>query len=106
MREVEKESSSVLNDHTKWIFSIYKLFGGPLEGLFYIFAFILYKDLNASPLQLTLLVSSKPAVALLSFYGNLLIKDRTSNLKAMIILFNIVGSIPCLFFHSSIMSGS
>lgn len=49
MREVEKESSSVLNDHTKWIFSIYKLFGGPLEGLFYIFAFILYKDLNASP---------------------------------------------------------
>lgn len=94
---VEDERSSIFFTHTSTIFSLYKLLASPLEGLFYILSFILYKELNASPLQLTILISTKPAVALLSFYGNLFIKNRPSNLRSMIILCTLLGAIPCAF---------
>jgi Major Facilitator Superfamily len=97
MTEIQSDSIT-FHKHTTLIYSLYKLLGSPLEALFYLLAFILYKDLNASPLQITLLVSSKPAVALLSFYGNLFIKNKSSKLKLMIILSTVFGSFSCLLF--------
>ena len=58
--------------NTKFIFIGSKLLSSPLEAMCGLLAFILYKELHASPLQITLLISSKPIFALLSFYGNLL----------------------------------
>ncbi len=83
--------------HTKIIFSFYKLLESPLGSLFNIFLIILY-NLQATPLQMIIAISSKPVVALLSFYGNLFIKDKSSKLKLMILASLLLGSIPCLFF--------
>lgn len=87
----------MFHKNTNFTFILYKLLGGPLEGLFYLLAFILYKDLNASAFQITVLIVSRPAVALLSFYGNLFIKNKPSQLKRMIMLCSVLGSIPCFF---------
>jgi len=92
------KDSLKLQKSTMILYGFYKLLGSPLEALFYLLAFILYKDLNASSLQITLLVASKPAVALLSFYGSLLIKNKSSNLKLMILISTILGSSLCLAF--------
>ena len=93
-----KEITDNFHRHTRLIFSLYKLLESPLGSLFGLFAVILYTDLHATPLQITILVSSKPAVALLSFYGNLFINNKTSKLKLMILVFVFLGSIPCLLF--------
>lgn len=98
MTKNEIQSKEPFLGHTQFIFNIYKLIGSPLEGLFYIFAFMLLKDLNASPLQITILIASKPTAALLSFYMNIFIKNKPGQLKSAIILATILGSVPCLFF--------
>jgi hypothetical protein len=59
--------------HTRLIFILSRLLCSPLEALYYIMPFIFAKDLNATPMQIALLISVKPVVALLSFYGNLFI---------------------------------
>ncbi len=84
--------------HTRLIFILSKILGSPLEALYYIMAFIFAKDLNATPLQLALLVSIKPAVALLSFYGNLIIKGQPKRLKPFLALSSILAAAPCFFF--------
>lgn len=93
MNHSKKES----NCPTRVIFSLYKLFESPLGSLFNIFLIILY-NLEASPVQMLVAISSKPVVALLSFYGNLFIKNKSSQLKLMILASVLLGSIPCLFF--------
>jgi hypothetical protein len=60
--------------------------------------FIFAKDLNATPLQLALLISVKPFVALVSFYGNLFIKGKPKRLKSFLAFSNIFAAIPCFFF--------
>lgn len=66
--------------------------------MYALLVFIFIKDLNATPLQITLLVSSKPLVALLSFYSNLIIKGQPHRLKSLIAWSYIIGCLPCLFF--------
>src|ERR1700731_3466484 len=98
MKKNETDMTGVFHRHTRFVYSVFKLLGSPLEGMFYLLAFILCKDLNATPLHITILVSSKPAVALLSFYVNLFIKNKASNLKWLLMLSTILGSLPCLLF--------
>lgn len=98
MNRLAQQESLGFYSHTKSIFCWYKFLASPLEGLFYLLAFILCKDLNASPFHITILVISKPAVALFSFYGNLFIKNKASKLKLMIILSTLLGSVCCFLF--------
>lgn len=84
--------------NTKFIFVLGKLLSSPLEAMCGLLAFILYKELHATPLQITLLISSKPIVALLSFYGNLLIQGTPHRLKPLIIGFTFLGFCPFLLF--------
>jgi hypothetical protein len=84
--------------HTQFIFVGSKWLISPLEAMYGLLAFILYKDLNATPLQITLLMSSKPIVALLSFYGNLIIKGQPTRLKSLILWSNILACLPCFLF--------
>lgn len=60
--------------------------------------FIFVKDLNASSLQLALLISAKPIVALLSLYGNLIIKGRPALLKKFLAFSSLLAALPCFFF--------
>lgn len=98
MGNFNTDTSVAFHKHTKLAFSLYRLLESPLGSLFNIFAFILYTRLHATPLQITILVSSKPMVALLSFYGNLFIKDKSSQLKLMILVSVLLGSVLCFLF--------
>lgn len=84
--------------HTQRIFVGSKFLSSPLDAMYGLLAFIFCKDLEATSLQITLLVTLKPLVALLSFYGTLIIKEQPRRLKTFIIGANLLGCLPCLFF--------
>jgi len=98
MKSFFKQNSLNFFKHTQWMFIGSKLLISPLDAMFALLAFILLKDLNATPLQLTLLVSSKPLVSLIAFYGNLVIKGQTSRLKPFLMASSLLGFLPCFFF--------
>lgn len=74
------------------------ILNAPLWAMYSLLVFIFYKDLHATPLEITLLISSKPVVAIISFYWNSFIDTRRDWLKLSIVLASILGMIPCLFF--------
>ncbi len=84
--------------HTQAIFIGSTLLTSPLGAMFSLLAFIFVKDLHATPLQIALLVSARPIVALFSFYGNVIIKGQPGRLKSFIMGSSILGVIPCFLF--------
>lgn len=84
--------------NTRSIFVSSHFFVSLLEGMFNLLIFIFCKDLNATPLQLTLLVSAKPVMALFAFYGNLILKGRPDRIKHFLIGASLLGGLPALFF--------
>lgn len=91
-------SSSDYLKNTQFVFIASKLFNSPLGVLYGLLAFIICKQFHATPLQLTLLVSSKPIVALISFYSVLFIKNQPHRLKPLIIVYTILSILPCFLF--------
>jgi len=79
---------------TQHIFMASKLLSSPLEALYGLLGFILCKNLDATPLQITFLVCAKPLVAIISFYVSVL----TKSLKKVILLAHCISFLPCLFF--------
>jgi hypothetical protein len=98
MNDKEEKQTSLFYKHTQFMFVGSKLFLSPLDAMYGLLAFIFCKDLNATPFQVTLLVTLKPIVALFSFYTTLLIKEQPHRLKNFIIGANLIGSLPCLLF--------
>lgn len=83
---------------TKFAFIGSNILNAPLWAMYSLLVFIFYKDLHATPLEITLLISSKPLVAIASFYWNSLIDRRRDWLKLSIILASTLGLLPCIFF--------
>ncbi|CDZ79690.1 Major Facilitator Superfamily protein [Candidatus Rubidus massiliensis] len=79
-------------------FVISNVFNAPLWAMYSLLVFIFYKDLHATPLQLTLLISIKPAIAILSFYWSSIIHKRPDLLKKNIFWATVVGFFPCFLF--------
>lgn len=82
----------------QWIFVLSKLLNSPLGVMYGLLSFILCKNFHASPLQITLLISSKPIVAIISFYSLVFIKNRPDRLKFLILLSTFIGFVPCFLF--------
>lgn len=59
--------------------------------------FILSKDLGASPLQITALISLKPVVSLFSPYWSAYVHNRPDRLRSNVILASLIGHIPFFF---------
>lgn len=70
----------------------------PFWAIFNLLPFILYKDLHASPLQVTAIIVLKPAVSLLSLYWSGLINNRKDRLLPNLIWARFLGHIPFFFF--------
>lgn len=68
----------------------------PLFTLYTFLAFILYKDLGASPFQVTLLMMLKPFVTILSFYWSAGLKGRTRKLKSNVLWAGFLMRAPFL----------
>lgn len=69
---------------------------GPLEALFTLLIFILTKELHADPLQLLVLTSAKPAVALVGYYCSSFIINNTRRIKPFLIASTVAGALPCI----------
>ncbi|MGZ3633901.1 MAG: MFS transporter [Parachlamydiaceae bacterium] len=70
----------------------------PMWAIFNLLPYILYKDLHASPLQITILVTLKPLVSLLSVYWGSAIHQRRDRLLSNIIWARIISLFPFFFF--------
>lgn len=70
----------------------------PIWALFNILQYIIYKDLNATTLQITIVVTLKPLVSLLSIYWGASVENRRDRLLPNIIWARILSTIPFFFF--------
>lgn len=87
-----------MNKYLRIIFYGSKLFTGPLEALFTLLIFIITKELNADPLQLTFLACAKPVVALFAYFLSSFLAGRAHRIKNYLLLLTIAGAILCLLF--------
>lgn len=70
----------------------------PFWAIYTMFTFILYKDLHATPLQITVSIALKPLVSIFSMYWSAWINKRKDRLIANVILAGIIGHLPFFFF--------
>lgn len=70
----------------------------PFWVVFNMLPFILYKDLHATPLQITILVTLKPMVSLLSGYWSSAVNKRHDRLVPNVIWARILSHLPFLCF--------
>ncbi len=83
---------------TRAAFIWMKILDTPFWTIFNIFQFILFKNMHATALQITVVIILKPAVSLLSIYWSALIEKRKDRLLSNLISARIISHIPFLFF--------
>ncbi len=67
-------------------------------ALYNLLPFILYREMNATPLQITALVMLKPAVSLASFHWSHWSEQRTHSLRRQLVLSEVLSRLPFLLF--------
>lgn len=70
----------------------------PFWAIFNMLPFILYRDLHATPLQITSIIILKPAVSLIALYWSTLIEKRKDRLLSNLIWARVLGHLPFFFF--------
>lgn len=70
----------------------------PIWALFNMFQYIIYKDLNATALQIALIITLKPVVSLFSIYWGSAVYERRDRLLPNIIWGRVLSAIPFFFF--------
>lgn len=70
----------------------------PIWALFNILQYIIYKDLNATALQITIVITLKPLVSLFSVYWGAYVENRRDRLVSNIIGARILSTVPFFFF--------
>jgi Major Facilitator Superfamily len=70
----------------------------PLWAIFNMLPFILYKDLHATPLQVTMIIILKPAVSIFALYWSMLIEKRKDRLISNLIWARAISHVPFFFF--------
>lgn len=83
---------------TQLLYWIYRGLGSPLEAMFTLLIFIISKELNATPLQLTILACLKPVVSLIAFQSNSWIIGKMNRSRTFLMLLTFFGAAPCLMF--------
>jgi len=75
-----------------------RLLNTPFWALYCMLPFFLYKDMHATPLQVTLVVALKPLVSLISLYWSARINRRRDRLISNLIWAGVLGHLPFFFF--------
>jgi hypothetical protein len=70
----------------------------PFWGIFNMLPFILYKDLQATPLQIAAIITLKPMVSLISVYWSALVNRRRERLLSNLIWARIIAHLPFFLF--------
>lgn len=74
------------------------LLGMPFWAIYTLLLFILYKDLHATPLQITTFIILRPLVSMFSIYWSAHVDKRRDRLRANILWASLLGPFPFLFF--------
>lgn len=80
------------------LYILSRLLCSPLEAIYTLLIFILSINLNAIPLQLTILACSKPIVSLFAYQITTYIIGKTEYIRNYLLLLNLLGCIPCFYF--------
>lgn len=83
---------------TRGVFLWTRLLNVPFWAIFSLLPFILYKDLQATTWQITLIVAIKPLSGCFSFYWGAFLKDRRDRLRSNLIAANLLKYLPFLAF--------
>ncbi len=83
---------------TRLAYIVTRVLDTPFWAIYNMLPFILYKDLQATPTQLAVLVALKPLVSLLSMYWSVAINKRSDRLIANILWARWLGYLPFFFF--------
>jgi hypothetical protein len=92
------ETPEICASRTRAAFMLTRILNTPFWAMFSMLPFILYKDLHATPLQVTALITLKPLVSIFSTYWSALINKRRDRLLANVIWACILGYLPFFFF--------
>lgn len=85
---------SIVEKKTRRAFIWTSALKAPLYALQALLLFILYKELHATPFQLSLFLAMKPAVSLFSVYWSALIHKRPDRLRSNVMLAGLIGYGP------------
>lgn len=91
-----EEARSLQKTRSAFLWS--NLLNTPLWALFNMLPFILFKDLHATPFEITAIIILKPAGSLIAPYWSALIEKRPDRLLANLIWARILSHIPFFFF--------
>jgi predicted MFS family arabinose efflux permease len=80
------------------IYLINRCLCSPLETLFTLLIFILSKNLNATPIQLTLLACLKPITSFFAYYMSSHLFNKTHRIRRYLIFNTILGCTPTFLF--------
>lgn len=70
----------------------------PFWAIYNMLPVIIYKDLDATPFQLAVIIALKPLVSLLSMYWSSSVNSRPDRLISNIVVARILGYLPFFFF--------
>lgn len=91
-------SASFALQRTQAAFLWTSVLNTPFWAIFNMLPFILYKDLHATPLQVTLIIILKPAVSLFALYWIALIEKRKDRLLSNLIWARVISHLPFFLF--------
>lgn len=91
-------TSVLANKQTQSAYLWTSILNTPLWAIFNMLPFILYRDLKATPLQITAMIILKPAVSLIALYWGAFIENRKDRLLSNLIWARILSHVPFFFF--------
>lgn len=89
--------SRVASGYTQWAYMWASLLRAPFLALYSLLPFILYKDLGASPLQITMFLAAKPVAALFSVYWGAQLFSRPDLLRGNLLIATALSYLPFIF---------
>jgi hypothetical protein len=97
MKKATLDLTDSLAKRTQLAYIWMRLMGTPCWCLLSMLAFILYKNMHLSPLQITVIVALKPTSSLLSPYWSQSIYQRPDKITTNLIGANLLRHLPLLF---------
>lgn len=98
MKQSSENIDLICARRTRAAFVLTRILNAPFWVLFSMLPFIIYKDLHATPLQVTALITLKPLVSIFSTYWSALINKRRDRLLSNVIWACLLGYLPFFFF--------
>lgn len=89
---------NIFSKRTRTAFIWTRILNTPFWALFSMLPFILYKDLHATPFQVTAIIILKPLSSIFSTYWSGMINKRPDRLRANVIWAVILGLLPFFCF--------